>query len=211
MRAAPPSAPPSAFSAALVHSPGDARFETFVDLASRQGLDRQWCLDQLAQDAAACIVQVASSGEPAAMGMVISHPYYVAEIDYTFDPGASGCYFYSDHVHPSFRGQRLKRLLDACRAAHAASQGANIAYSIADRSNIPSIRAHLAGHFRVVARVLDIHWNRWRIALLRRTSTRLPGGRFVHHFAHDGASDNQRHHLLRTCDLFASDVLCLGR
>src|SRR5687768_62385 len=192
----------SKFHVSLVQSADDPGFDTLLVLAGQQGLDREWCSEQLALGACECVVKVAGSGEPAAIGMVIARPFYVAELDYTFDPMHGGCYFYCEYVHPSFRGQRLKGLLDAARAAHAASRGAAIAYSIVAGTNFPSIRAHVSGHFRAVVKVIELHWSRWRFYVLRRTNTRFPSGRFVR----ENASNPGGPHLLRRCNFFARPI-----
>lgn len=162
----------------VVDSPDNGRFGTLVAFASEQGLDQEWCQDQL-RDGAIAFLALSGSGDAVGMGLLTRRPFYVAEIEQTFDPGPQGCYLYATYVTPSARGQKIQRRLDHHRLAHAATLGANIGYALVESDNTASLRGHAAGGFAVVARHTRFAFRSRVLTVLRQNGLPSTGARFT--------------------------------
>src|SRR5687767_10294084 len=95
----------------VVASATDVLFPALVRLGKEQGLDEEWCGDQLG-DGALAFLALSPAADAVGMGLLTRRPFHVAEIDQTFDPGPQGCYLYATYVTPSARGQKIQRRLD---------------------------------------------------------------------------------------------------
>ena len=169
----------------VVASPADPLFPALVRLGKEQGLDEDWCRDQLG-DGALAFLALSAAADAAGMGLLTRRPFHVAEIDQTFDPGPQGCYLYATYVTPSARGQKIQRRLDHHRLAHAATVGAAVGYALVESDNVASLRGHAAGGFEVVARHTRLAFRSKTLTVLRQrpmpfSPPRFTGnGAFVH-------------------------------
>jgi GNAT superfamily N-acetyltransferase len=160
-----------------VTSPSDAEFAALVHLSQEQGLDEQWCREQLHDSATACAVL--SDSAAVGMGLVIQKPFEVAEVLRTFDPGPAGAYFFASYVTPQWRGKRIQRLLDICRAQYAARRAARTCYAIVETNNSPSLRAHAASGFRPVMALKLLRLGRLAVIHTRWLTPRIPRAGFT--------------------------------
>lgn len=172
------------------------RLGLLLGLALEQGLDEEWCLDQLA-NGASCILALSRQGgqeQALGMGLVTFRPFWIEEIAHQFDPGPQGCYFFATYVRPAYRGRGIQKLLDGQRLARAAALGRRWAYAVVDTSNLPSCRSHRRSGFRPVLRIDHLRLGPCSLASRRRLSPSRPCGQLL------APQDNPRRTLLSLND-----------
>jgi ribosomal protein S18 acetylase RimI-like enzyme len=166
-----------------VDSPDHPDFHHVLAVAGEQGLDADWCREQLAEGAT-CGVALLREGDgrerPVGMGMLRMQRFWVEEIGHHFDPGARGAYLYALYVSPAFRGRGIQGLLISQRFRTALYQGRRFAYAMVLSTNIPSIKGHLAQGADISARIDCFRVGPLHLASVRRLKPALPIGSFTH-------------------------------
>ena len=166
-----------------VDSPEHPDFPHMLTIAAEQGLDADWCQEQLAE-AATCGVALLREGDspdrPVGMCMLRTRPFWVEEIGHHFNPGPRGAYVYALYVSPAFRGRGIQGLLFSHRFQTAAGEGRRFAYSMVLNTNTPSIKGHLAQGAKVSARIDCVRVGPLHLASVRRLKPASPIGSFTH-------------------------------
>ena len=167
----------------MVDSPDHPDLPHMLTIAAEQGLDADWCREQLAEGATCGVAMLRESNDPdrpVGMCMLRTRPFWIEEIGHHFTPGSQGAYVYALYVSPAFRGRGIQGLLFSHRFQTAAAEGRRFAYSMVLNTNAPSIKGHLAQGAQVSARIDCVRVGRLHLASVRRLKTGLPIGSFTH-------------------------------
>lgn len=148
--------------------PVDRPSDALASFATAQGFPAGWTTDMLADGAAALLALDEPTGAALAMAWTTTRPFYVDELQATFDP-RGGAYLFGDFVAPASRGRGLQRLLVARRLELA---GATPAHTIVHPTNVASLRSYERAGFVATARFTRYHWRRRTWA----RCTRVAGG-----------------------------------
>lgn len=167
----------------IVHSPHHPAFPHMLAVAQEQGLDLDWCREQLA-DGATCIVALLrerhSHDCPVGMGMLRTRPFWIEEIRHHFTPGPGGCYLYALYVSPPFRGRGIQHMITAARLRRAVAEGCRYAYTLVLNTNRASVKGHSVRGATLTARIDCLRLGPLHIASIRKLKPSLPTGNFPH-------------------------------
>jgi GNAT superfamily N-acetyltransferase len=112
----------------------------------------------------------------AAGGWMVRGPFYVEEMDRTFDSGPDGVYLFGDFVGEAWRGRGLQRQLVRERLQSAASSGARWAYSMTRDNNPASMKSYAHEGFITSAEIHVQLKGPLRLDRFRRRVKNLPAG-----------------------------------
>jgi ribosomal protein S18 acetylase RimI-like enzyme len=159
----------------------DEGFEAVVRIANQQGMDRQWCAEELTRQNAIAVALVKDPGgveRPAAAGWLCNTAHGVDTILHVLDVGAAGCQLLNCLVLPEFRGRGLQRRLTQQRLRAAADAGKQWAYTVVEKSNTFSLRNALACGHRPLMRADVVRWAGLTMTFLRAMTHRIPQGTY---------------------------------
>src|SRR3982751_346890 len=105
-----PRAIPPGITLSEVRDVSSPSFSLIDDLCATHRFPAGWTAEMLAHGAHAWVL-TAPNGSAVAAAWLIRSPFFIEEIQRTFDPGPEGDYYFGDFVAPDFRGQHLQRLL----------------------------------------------------------------------------------------------------
>ncbi len=162
----------------LTH-PSDDGFALMDRMYVSNGFRPGWAADLL-KGTVRAIVAIAPSGEAAAAAWLLREPFYVSEIERTFDPGPEGDYYFGDFVAPEFRGRGVQSAAILHRLAVSTAEGRRWAMAMTSESNAASCKNYQACGF-AVAGSLSTRW-RGKIAIdiFRHIDASRPFGSISH-------------------------------
>lgn len=127
-------------------------FDALQSFCMMSGFGEGWAPSMLEQGAQGTVV--VESAVPLAMAWSVDRPFYVEEINATFDP-VEAAYFFGDFVGPAHRGRRLQRLLVEHRLAQLHKPHA---LTLVHPDNPSSIRSYQNVGFVVAGRIENCRW-----------------------------------------------------
>ena len=177
--AAGQSSPPPGYRLALVTRDTDPHFDDLVAFSALQGIDANWCLEELRDGVFMVLAICNKSGRVAGAAWVATRAHAIDPIYHRFDPGPWGSGMLHAFVSPEHRGSRLQRHMVQPRFVRLLAMGKRFAYAVVRCDNRPSLRNYLNDEFVPIVRIDLVRVGGLTLTNFRRLTHALPMGRFI--------------------------------